>query len=266
MTVQPIILKAGTQVGAFRRDLHEAGCSWSDDEAVDLQSLCELFLSCPLIHIAGLTDRAALQYLHTQYEIDITGEAPDHTPLAGGLYLGRRGMPRWIFVEARDSLERQRFSVAHEIGHLVLQAEPEIAHEQGMASQLFDDGLPETITRFSRCGHVEMDVAEDAGSPPARAVRSTPAGGRRPVWSAADLREFEANHFAAELLMPLEGVRRLIVRGTGAQGIRSERDVEHLTSVIASTYQVSHACARKRLIKDLGIVPVARNPNADLFD
>jgi hypothetical protein len=264
--VQPVVLQAGTQVGAFRRRLHEAEYSWSDDEAVDLQLLCELFLSCPVIPLVGLSDRAALYHLHTQYGFDTSGETPDDAPLAGGLYLGHSGMPRWIFVEHRDSPERQRFSVAHEIGHLVLQAEPEIARESGSAGKLFDGGTPGTITRFSRCGYAEMDAANGLGSAGGGYVPSSRPGGTRPVWSEADLREIAANHFAAELLMPLEGVRRLIGRETGVQGIRTDREVEHLTSVIASTYQVSHACARKRLTKDLGIVPVARSPNADLFD
>jgi hypothetical protein len=265
MKVPPVVFRARAEVGAFRRRLHEAEHSWSDDGPVDLLLLCELFLSCPVVPLEGLTDRAALHFLQTRYGFGAAGEVPSDSPLAGGLYLGRRGMPRWIFVERRDSPERQRFSIAHEIGHLVIEAEREIERQLGEADRLFDDVAAETIRRFSRCGEGTMAAMEEPGPPGGRPVSSSRTGAGRPVWTEADLREITANHFAAELLMPLEGVRRLIARETGAQGIRTDQDLERLVSAVASTYQVSHACARVRLVKDLGVVPVARSPNADLF-
>lgn len=266
MTTQWNLHKAGEAVGAFRRRLREADFSWPDDSPVDLHTLCNFYLSCELVLQEGLTDRAALQYLEGRYGIAISGEAPDDAPLAGGLYLAHRGLPRWIFVERRDSVERQRFTIAHEIGHLVLEAEAEVARRRDAPGELFTRTASGQVTKFSRCAHAVVDRREDGESRPG--WRQRPGHGstaQRPAWSAADLREFEANHFAAELLMPLAGVQHIIVRETGSAGVRTGRDLERLVSVVAATYHVSHAAARKRLCKDLSIVPPESSANLDLF-
>lgn len=267
MKTQWNLLKAGQAVGAFRRRLREADFSWSDDSAVDLHLLCRLYLSCEIVLLEGLTDRAALRYLQGRYGIDGDGESPDDTPLAGGLYLARRGLPRWIFIERRDSVERQRFTLAHEIGHLILEAEAESTRRLNVSGELFAQAASERITRFSRCAHGVVELRDDEdGRPVGRHSRQTGgATSPRPAWTAADLREFDANHFAAELLMPLTGVQQIIARETGPAGVRRDRELEHLVSVLSTTYQVSHAAARKRLCKDLSMVPSESSGNLDLF-
>lgn len=267
MKIKWSVLKAAEAVGAFRRRLYEADFSWTDDRSVDLHRLCTLYLSCELVLVEGLSDRAAVRYLENRYGVDTSRMTPDDTPLAGGLYLGRRGLPRWIFIERRDALERQRFTIAHEIGHLILQAEAEISRRAEAPGELFTTLASEPITRFSRCAHGVVDRREDEVNPERsrsyRANVASPQG--QPNWTQADLSEFDANHFAAELLMPLVGIRRVIAQETGATGVKNEQHLERLVSLLATTYEVSHAAARKRLIKDLGIVPRSQDPNVDLF-
>ena len=97
--------------------------------------------------------------------------------MLGGIRLSGAYAPaqRIIMVEATESLGRQRFSMAHELGHAEIQF-------RSLASglSLFDAGAPATVYRCA---------SEDVND-------------RSPEKAAKDLNETLANMFAARLLMP----------------------------------------------------------------
>lgn len=93
-----------------------------------------------------------------------TGENDD---LSGVLF--REATKAIIGVNASHSRVRQRFTVAHEIGHMCLHL-----HED-----IFVDGTASTLRRDKKASQ------------------------------ASDLREMEANHFAASLLMPKKFVEAI---------------------------------------------------------
>lgn len=87
--------------------------------------------------------------------------------------LARRNGEATVYVNATDAPVRKRFTVAHELGHLSL--------------HLLD-------------GDVEfIDTADN--------FRTTPADPSAP-WTPTRQQEWEANHFAAALLMPAALVRQ----------------------------------------------------------
>lgn len=65
--------------------------------------------------------------------------------------------------------------------------------------------------------------------------------------------------------MPYEGVRRLVGQISGSEGIRTQSDRDRLVKAVAEQYLVSLAAARRRVEKDLEIVPIDSDPNRDLF-
>lgn len=127
--------------------------------------------------------------------------------VSGGLY--RVGDTVIIGVNAGHHPNRQRFTIAHELGHLLL-------HDQG---EFVDHGY----------------LADDGGRPSPRFMRNQLSG------NATDPTEIEANAFAASLLMP----RDLVVRAVRdlPLPIRSEA-VEDL----ARTFKVSQQAMTFRLL------------------
>jgi len=65
--------------------------------------------------------------------------------------------------------------------------------------------------------------------------------------------------------MPYDGLKRFIAAKVGSFEIRTATDSRMLASSVANHYGVSLAAARRRIEKDLAIVPVDGNPNRDLF-
>lgn len=111
------------------------------------------------------------------------------------------GEPRWaIVVNANDAPVRQRFTIAHELGHLLIHKYP-TPHADGRYQVRF------------------------------RNERSATGSVRE---------EIEANQFAAELLMPEKEIRRLAIRLQldVLDQSRDKEAVKKLTSA-ASKFQVS---------------------------
>lgn len=117
-------------------------------------------------------------------DMEDMGAAPGCPPVSGGQSISGLLLPSrgeiWVNAEeARQWPPRRRFTIGHELGHWIL--------HQGTQTSLF-------------CRHGQVDEAD--GSTPAE---------RPPL----DPIEEEANHFAAELLMPAELIRREYARLDG---------------------------------------------------
>lgn len=290
MSAQFYVHKAKADVTGLRRRLHKYGYTNTLDQSFDIRGVAEAYLGCEIVALPDLSDRAALQYLHKTYEIDVSREQQDDRPLAGGLYVTATGLHRWIFLEQYDAPSRQRFTIAHELGHLVLEAEPTFQNLGGVPASMFGDQVDKAILRFGRCPAAALDTTEmndnrKQSSPylsNPQSKRSGFAGGVEPSgvqenstasrskasssrWSEEQLREIVANHFAAELLLPYEGVRQIIAATVGPQGVRTSQDLVRLADVLAEVYQVSAQAAKMRLTKDLAIIPISEHSNPDLF-
>lgn len=123
-----------------------------------------------------------------------------------------------IFVSTAFPRATARFTLAHEVGHLAIDALPRLPHANQLS--LFRTPAEEELLALRRDvpGIVPMDEE-----------------GRRP---AVDLREYYANLFAAELLMPRKEVGRRV------DGIASP---EERVALVMRDFDVSRAAARVRL-------------------
>jgi Zn-dependent peptidase ImmA (M78 family) len=240
----------------LRKRLAELGGVFDADQAADVAQLASVVCDCEVLLINQLSEARVVASLRDNYGVDVSEIATaDNAPLAGALCVANSGAFRWIMVRAEDSRERQRFTIAHELGHLFLEVEPELQRKAAevASADLVERAGPE-LRVFSRCSVTESPEADGS---PGKVSRSR--------LSSAALREIKAHHFAAELLMPHEGVQRLISQFGGATGIRTVADRDKLVSAIAARYVVSAAAARRRVEKDFEIVPISNDPNRDLF-
>lgn len=171
------ILEAGGASGVFPQEGCSQGSPWQKLQQWGPVPLAAVLDSLPLFFVAipGLTLGKALRWLADTYDWPMEFEAGEGSSrrLAGLLVLSP-GPGGFLFCNATDPITRQRFSIAHEIGHFLLHA-AEIRREQAQGRML------------------AMDVAE---------VVQT--GDRD--WES---RERQANRFAAELLLPRTPVTTL---------------------------------------------------------
>jgi Zn-dependent peptidase ImmA (M78 family) len=132
--------------------------------------------------------------------------------------LAIQGGDKHILINATHHPNRQRFTIAHECGHLVLH------HLEG--DQLFID--------------TRLRVYQRVGMPSSEAYASGEA-------STSPQQEREANQFASALLMPAP----LIIERVGTAGVADEEDV----SSLASAFGVSEQAMSIRL-QQLGLLHV----------
>lgn len=106
-----------------------------------------------------------------------------------------------VGVNSIDSPSRQRFTIAHELGHLIL--------------------------------HVELDLHVDKHFPIGLRSETSAKG--------VDDHEIEANQFAAELLMPSEWIRREVelLRGTDVDRAISKLAEKYEVSTEAMSIRLS---------------------------
>jgi Zn-dependent peptidase ImmA (M78 family) len=144
--------------------------------------------------------------------IEVRRQAGRGSDISGAIM--REGDRVIIGVNAAHPRIRQRFTVAHELGHY----------------RLHDDSL-----------RVDHDYVELPGD-----VRARPAAFRNQVSSqATDPNEVEANRFAAALLMPLDLIKRSLRR------YRAPLD-ESAVNALAKAFDVSAQAMSYRLI-NLGV-------------
>jgi Predicted Zn peptidase len=184
----------------------------------------------PLVcrEIPGLTSRAAEAYLLRRGglpESFAPGVATDE-PLAGFLYAGDD--QSFVFLRADDPVFRRRFSLAHELGHLVLHLPGWLEGQMESGTELLD--------------HFTPDQAESRGA-------ATDTGSH-------SFRESEADAFAAELLMPAPLMRHLVAaaRRDGLSGTG-------LAEWVAITLLVSRAAVGRRLVA-LGLASADAAPGS----
>lgn len=253
MSAQFYVAQTKQKVDAIRRRLVDLGLFQDVHTAIAIEDFASMAGECNVIRLPSLTERRGLLYLAETFGLSIGDHSPSDTPLAGALCVADNARHRWILVREEDIPRRQRFTIAHELGHLFLEVES-IAHnaEQHSLDIGGEANAVATVRMFSRCattGETSSEISQ---------VR------RKPL-SDAELLEVKADHFASELLMPYDGVIHLVREVGGATGIRDERTLNRLVAALSSLYDVSLAAAERRVKKDFGIVPVHDHPNHDLF-
>lgn len=129
-------------------------------------------------------------------------------PKYSGLTARRKNGITTILVKEGEAPVRKRFTVAHEIGHALL-------HLQDGEGEIIDTDVDLLRSTESQVG----------------------------AWTDVRRREYEANVFAAELLMPRELVTSMWARIPAK---------DHTVSVMAEIFQVSEAAMGYRL-DDLGV-------------
>ena len=114
----------------------------------------------------------------------------DDEELSGFLYAAQfeEVLDGWIFTEKSEPTVRRRFSAAHEFGHYLLHFQPQISKG---ANLVFTEGV-----RFFNNETDEKTVEADIY------IAEDSEVGRRVPFTERIEKEFEANFFAAELLMP----------------------------------------------------------------
>ena len=199
-------------------------------QEVDVAPPCERYPIAPLgpvlerlplrcLEVAPLSGQVAEKMLR-QRGVQLEPNALkgcDSEPLAGFLFAG--GALGFVFVLKTDPVTRRRFSIAHELGHYLLHFRPRL--------------LAPTEEMDPLLGMTD-------------AFRTTEAEDAEAVGEEARMQQFlqverEANHFAAELLMPEEVVTTLAARW------RFRLTDEALVERLAAELLVSKAAMRLRL-------------------
>lgn len=177
------------------------------------------------LELADLTQKLVTSYLASNSAPVSQLDVSNDDPLAGFLYATRR--QAIIFVRNTDPITRRRFSAAHELGHYwlhyVLQKPPGGVEDTPI---IFVDAAPQNEMEETE----EIDVsAKDKAN-----------------LSQYEQREYEADLFAARLLMPTKLIQAKVeLYKPGFEG-------ENLVRRLASELLVSHQAIRIRL-RELGL-------------
>lgn len=113
---------------------------------------------------------------------------------------------KYIGINATEGPERQRFTIAHELGHLFLHKQSPVNYDQGV-----------------------MMLRDSHAS------------------EGTDIKEIEANRFAAELLMPEDRLQADIAKKGQIDLINDTDEAQLLISELADKYQVSRQAMSIRL-------------------
>ena len=233
------VKEAEQQLASLSSRLEQFG--FEREQLLDVRGLATNFLDCIIVEIPQLTASAALQYLAATRQLTVDEVPMSSAPLSGALFMSADGVRRWIFLDKNDSEVRRRFTIAHEIGHLVLEAESETAASSTRLELGFGDIR---IRMHARCQSPERLIGSSR-------------------WTERDRSEFAANHFAAELLMPYQLIRTKLFREGGLP--QTSDQLRLAVRTLAEMCGVSVAAAEKRLVKDLGIRSREDDPNLFLF-
>lgn len=133
--------------------------------------------------------------------------------ISGYSLVNSEGTPE-IVLNVNDSIQRQRFTMAHEFGHIVMHWNWLMKKDEG--AKLEEDKYE---VLFRKTSYSTFDN---------------------------DLKEIQANEFAAELLLPHE----LIIKAIGnIETLDNPINLENMKQRVAVAFKVSSAFAKTQLIK-----------------
>jgi Zn-dependent peptidase ImmA (M78 family) len=177
---------------------------------------------------AGLTAGHVVETLRGKYKVEHDA-LPDEKEKLGGYFYGI-GTRAFIFYETQHGEGFERFTIAHEAGHLFLEFVPMLASRQ---QSLFEvSAKPVMFAARDTPGQLlhALDSFHQADA-------SLIAEHRR---RKRDLREIKANGFAAELLAPFQAVQKVVDE-------HPNKDHEHYVALLEQTFKLSRTAARVRL-------------------
>ena len=192
------------------------------------------------VEIPGLTLQSAETYLKGRRVIraDFDLEGDRGTPLAGFLYAAGTGA--FLFIDSKNPVTRRRFSIAHEIGHLLLHFRPLLlaAEARLMAGETVDSALYDAFSAHA------ANRSEETGARAPGATATAPGAYNPGVTDTYDQREREADAFAAALLLPSAlALQRFAVLRETSPTISGDGIVERL----AMDSLVSREAMRRRI-------------------
>jgi len=171
-----------------------------------------------------------------------TSVLDEYSALAGFLYAYRGSGV--IFIEAMDTEERQKFSLAHELGHFVIEYYQPIHLKYGSSNTipLFVEEQTRDMRQVVAARCTKRDIYGDDEphivQPIEEVVKRLLDELQRE--RKEKFNEIRANLFAAEMLMPLEKCRQIERAYIG-------RDQEEIVHVVMRTFGVSRQAARYRV-------------------
>jgi len=190
------------------------------------------FESCEKLRGSSITE-----ILRERYRVDHTDLLEDSNASLAG-YIFARGEFAVIFSESGFGEEFERFTRAHEVGHLVIEYWPLLASAKQPTLFGSEPG-PVLYARRDPPGHIHMGESGE------KAPSVTPDDyARLRADQQSWLREVKANAFAAELLAPFREIRRL------AAGLSPSAE---LVTAVRSRFGLSRRAAEIRLT-ELGLL------------
>jgi Zn-dependent peptidase ImmA (M78 family) len=221
---------SGAARAAYAKAEREAGGAAS--AVAPLQDLIAAY-GLTVDEVVGLTRKIAATHLAAKAGRQLVEPGADGDHLSGYLYANARG--GWILVHAGEPLVRRRFSIAHELGHCVLHFLPRLGPESADTAEFRE----------------ELDKVEDDEATSSTGQAQFSVEGRSDEPSGGDVARMErdADHFAAEVLMPAVVCRRLVEERRARYGGKPAV----LARLLATELLVSYAAMERRLT-DLRLV------------
>lgn len=146
-----------------------------------------------------------VEWLAKNLGIEIKKDDLEEASLSG--FAVQKHGKRFIGVNSMESPVRQRFTIAHELGHLFLHKDDTVSYDRGSV-MLFRDS------------HTS---------------------------DGNDIKEVEANKFAAELLMPADNLREDLADEGPFDLVNENSSTDTIISKLAEKYGVSEQAMRIRL-------------------
>lgn len=157
-----------------------------------------------LLKVHGASFPVDVELIAEKVGVEIKRDALKHD-LSGFAY--QKFNTRFIGVNDSDGPQRQRFTIAHELGHLFLHKQDTVSYDQGMI--------------MLRDNHSS---------------------------DGTDIKEIEANRFAAELLMPEKSIQDDVTAyGSSVDLLSDSTEIDSLIDRLATKYNVSNSAMRVRL-------------------
>jgi hypothetical protein len=180
-------------------------------------------VSVHVVALEQLSTESIARHLRDEFRRRDARVVEDADALHGFLYC--EGFAAFVFVDPSYGEACARFTLAHELGHLVIEYWPRVAPAE--QTSLFVGSAASAEPKFMACRDTMLELAPALD-------RATPAQ----VRAGRALREVKANAFAAELLAPKDEVIRRV---------RNVRDRAERVQVVISSFGLSRRAAEIRV-------------------